>query len=74
MDNVYVNKDIFEKLCMKKDDILICFWNGSWVLIGKNVWIDESFINMMFGVFMIIFWSRYNEYLFYVFNFKLFEY
>ncbi len=74
LDNVYVNKDIPEKLRTKKDDILICSRNGSRALIGKNARIDESSTNMTFGAFMTIFRSRYNEYLSHVFNSKLFEY
>lgn len=36
LDNVYVSKDIPEKLRTKKDDILICSRNGSRALIGKK--------------------------------------
>ncbi|QBG35956.1 restriction endonuclease subunit S [Litorilituus sediminis] len=74
LDNVYVSKDIPEKLRTKKDDILICSRNGSRALIGKNARIDESSANMTFGAFMTIFRSKYNEYLSHVFNSKLFEY
>lgn len=74
LDNVYVSKDIPEKLRTKKDDILICSRNGSRALIGKNARIDDSSTNMTFGAFMTIFRSKYNEYLSHVFNSKLFEY
>lgn len=73
-DNVYVNKEIPEKLRTKKNDILICARNGSRALIGKNALIDESAEGVSFGAFMSIFRSKYNNYLSKVFNSALFEY
>ncbi|WP_196140640.1 restriction endonuclease subunit S [Aliikangiella sp. G2MR2-5] len=73
-DNVFVNKEIPEKLKTKLDDILICSRNGSRALIGKNARIDSNSAGMTFGAFMTIFRSKYNYYLSHVFNSKLFEY
>lgn len=73
-DNVYVNKEIPEKLVTQKGDILICARNGSRALIGKNAQIDERAAGMSFGAFMSIFRSPYNDYLSKVFNSPLFEY
>lgn len=73
-DNVYVNKEIPQKLIVKLNDILICARNGSRALIGKNALITEEAEGLTFGAFMSIFRSQYNEYLFNVFNSSLFEY
>ncbi|QXR11783.1 restriction endonuclease subunit S [Acinetobacter junii] len=73
-DNVYVNRDIPEKLRTKRNDILICARNGSRALIGKNALIDERAEGVSFGAFMSIFRSKYNNYLSKVFNSSLFEY
>lgn len=73
-DNVYVKKEIPEKLKTQKNDILICARNGSRALIGKNALIDESAEGVSFGAFMSIFRSQYNNYLSKVFNSALFEY
>ncbi|EXB35591.1 MULTISPECIES: restriction endonuclease subunit S [Acinetobacter] len=73
-DNVYVRKEIPEKLRTQKNDILICARNGSRALIGKNALIDESAEGVSFGAFMSIFRSEYNSYLSKVFNSALFEY
>ena len=73
-DNVYVSKDIPEKLKTKKGDILLCSRNGSKALIGKNSVITEDFVGSSFGAFMTIFRSDYNHYLKYVFNSSLFDY
>jgi len=67
-DNVYVRKEIPEKLRTQKNDILICARNGSRALIGKNALIDESAEGVSFGAFMSIFRSEYNSYLSTVFN------
>lgn len=73
-DNVYVNKEIPEKLKAKKGDILLCSRNGSKSLIGKNSVITDEFVGSSFGAFMTIFRSKYNHYLKYVFNSSLFDY
>lgn len=71
--NVYVKKEISKKLLTKIDDILICSRNGSRNLIGKNALINENSKNLTFGAFMTIFRSKYNNYLFYIFNSDIFE-
>lgn len=73
-DNVFVKKDIPERLKTRIGDILICSRNGSRALIGKNAQIDENSSMVTFGAFMTIFRSVYNNYLFYVFNSELFDY
>lgn len=73
-DNVFVNKQVPEKLITQKGDILICARNGSRALIGKNAQIDEYASGMSFGAFMSVFRSPYNDYLSKVFNSPLFEY
>ena len=73
-DNVYVNKEIPEKLMVKRGDILICSRNGSRDLIGKNVLLGVSETGCTFGAFMTIYRSIYNSYLYYVFNSTLFKY
>ena len=73
-DNVYVNKEIPQKLVTQLGDILVCARNGSRALIGKNAVIDESAVGLTFGAFMMIYRSQYNCYLSKVFNSALFEY
>ena len=73
-DNVYVSKDIPEKLRTKSGDILICARNGSRALIGKNAQIDAETAGASFGAFMSIFRSKYNRFLSKVFNSTLFEF
>lgn len=72
-DNVYVKSEIPKKLLTKIDDILICSRNGSRNLIGKNALITENSKDLTFGAFMTIFRSKYNKYLFYIFNSDIFE-
>ncbi|HML57587.1 MAG TPA: restriction endonuclease subunit S [Ferruginibacter sp.] len=72
-DNVYVNKEIPEKLILKKGDILLCSRNGSAELIGKNILIDEESEGNSFGAFMTVFRSDLNYYLYYFFNSNVFK-
>ncbi|MBK6484079.1 MAG: restriction endonuclease subunit S [Chitinophagaceae bacterium] len=72
-DNVYVNKEIPEKLILKKGDILLCSRNGSAELIGKNILIDEETEGNSFGAFMTVFRSHLNYYLYYFFNSSIFK-
>ena len=67
-DNVYVNKEIPQKLIVNKGDILICSRNGSAELIGKAAFIEFQMI-ATFGAFMMIFKGTsniYHKYLFYI--------
>jgi len=73
-NNVYVSKNVPEKLLTQEGDILICARNGSRALIGKNAQIDGKAAGVTFGAFMSIFRSSYNDYLSKVFNSPLFEY
>lgn len=58
-DNVYVKKNIDEKLILKEGDILICVRNGSRDLVGKSALIKGLSVGETFGAFMSIF--RTNE-------------
>lgn len=71
-DNVFVNLEISDKLTLKKGDILICSRNGSQHLIGKNICIDERTEGSTFGAFMMIFRSKYYEFLNQYFNSPIF--
>ena len=71
-DNVYVKKNVPEKLLLKKGDILVCSRNGSRSLIGKNVLITED-TNYTFGAFMSVFRSKYNEYLYQLFQTNMYQ-
>jgi len=72
-DNVFVNKEISDKLTTKIGDILLCSRNGSADLIGKNILIDENSAGHSFGAFMTIFRSSLNHYLYYFFNSNIFK-
>lgn len=54
-DNVYVNKEINEKLILRENDILICVRNGSRDLIGKSAIISGKSIGETFGAFMSVY-------------------
>lgn len=73
-DNVYVNKDIPDKLRTRNGDILLCSRNGSRNLIGKCGLIDHQSEGLTFGAFMTVFRSKYNNFLYYVFQSQLFKY
>jgi type I restriction enzyme S subunit len=73
-DNVYVKSNVPERLLTQAGDILICSRNGSRALIGKNAIIDKSASSLTFGAFMMLFRSKYNDYLRYVFNSPLFTF
>jgi len=72
-DNVFVNKEIPEKLITRKGDILLCSRNGSASLIGKNILIDEESEAKTFGAFMTIFRSPLFNYLYQFFNSNIFK-
>ncbi|UGB29950.1 restriction endonuclease subunit S [Metabacillus sp. B2-18] len=73
-NNVFVKKDIPEKLRTKINDILICSRNGSRELVGKSAMIDKTSAGLSFGAFTTVFRSEYNTFLFQVFNSMLFKY
>lgn len=72
-DNVFVSKDIKEDLIIKDLDILICSRNGSKNLIGKNAIIKNESRVMTFGAFTTVFRSKYQKYLYWMLNSKIFE-
>ncbi|VTU06765.1 type I restriction-modification system subunit S [Actinobacillus indolicus] len=72
-DNVYVKKQVPEKLKLKNHDILICSRNGSRDLIGKCAYITEQHEKHTFGAFTTVFRSKYNSYLFYILNSEIFK-
>jgi type I restriction enzyme S subunit len=67
-DNVFVDVQVNEKLKTQKGDILVCVRNGSRNLIGKCAYIDGRAVGETFGAFMAIFRSRYNNFIFHVFQ------
>ncbi len=73
-DNVYVRSNIPERLRTRIGDILICSRNGSRALIGKNAPITRQSEGMTFGAFMMIFRSKFHNFLRFVFNSELFAY
>lgn len=66
-DNVYVNKDISEKLILQEKDILICVRNGSRDLIGKSALITGKSVGETFGAFMSVYRTKeYQSFVFYL--------
>jgi type I restriction enzyme S subunit len=72
-DNVFVKKQINEKLIARKNDILICARNGSVDLVGKNILIDERTAGQTFGAFMTVFRGRSNQFVYWFFNSPFFD-
>jgi len=72
-DNVFVKKQINEKLITRKNDILICARNGSVDLVGKNILIDERTAGQTFGAFMTVFRGRSNQFVYWFFNSPFFD-
>jgi len=72
-DNVYVDKDIPDRMVTREGDILICSRNGSRNLIGKNCIISKDIEGMSFGVFMTIFRSKYWKLIYWVLNSPVFK-
>lgn len=73
-NKLFVKMEIPKKLITRIGDILICSRSGSQALIGKNAVIDSFSAGFTFGVFMTVFRSPYNGFLFYVFNSPIFDY
>ena len=72
-DRVYVRSQVPSQLITRLGDVLICSRSGSRALIGKNAKIDETSAGNTFGAFMTVFRGQSNDYLYYVFNSKMFE-
>ncbi|WP_370402888.1 restriction endonuclease subunit S [Tenacibaculum dicentrarchi] len=62
-DLVRVNTEYREKDIIEKGDLLICARNGSRRLVGKCTIIGQIDEVMVFGAFMAIFRSNFNQYL-----------
>jgi type I restriction enzyme S subunit len=73
-DDVFVQTKIPNHLITQVGDILVCSRSGSRALIGKSAQIDTRSAGLTFGTFMTVFRSTANDYLFYVFNSRLFDY
>lgn len=67
-DNVYVKVKEEDFNPVAENDILICVRNGSKDLIGKNAIIDKKIIGLAFGAFMAVYRSKYNRFLFHLFD------
>lgn len=67
-DNVFVKMNLPDRVIVRKDDILICVRNGSRQLIGKCALITKKAEGMAFGAFMSVFRSKYNKFIFYLFQ------
>jgi len=57
-DNVFVKREIPERIMVQPGDVLICVRNGSRNLIGKAALLDERTDGMTFGAFMAVFRSK----------------
>lgn len=73
-DNVFVNKEIKDKLITQVGDILICSRNGSKSLIGKSALITESIAGNTFGAFMTVFRTKHYKFVYYALNSSIFSY
>jgi len=73
LDNVYVNKEIDDKLKTEVGDILICSRSGSIDLIGKNILIDEKSKGNTFGAFMLIFRTILFPFVYHYLNSQVFK-
>jgi len=71
-NDIFVRKDIPSKLFVKPDDILICSRSGSRALIGKSALVQQEFKEATFGVFMTIYRSSMNDFIYYVLNSNIF--
>ena len=67
-NNVFVEKEIPDRIMVRPGDILICVRNGSRDLIGKTALLDERTIGMTFGAFMAVFRSSQGHFINYTFQ------
>jgi len=72
-DNVYVNVDTLKYNPVVENDILICVRNGSKLLIGKNALVNKESEGVAFGAFMSIFRSKYNPFIFQLFDTEIYK-
>lgn len=73
-DNVYLDKQINDRLIVKTGDILICSRSGSRALIGKCAYIDDECAGNSFGAFMTVFRGKSNRFIYHVFNSTIFTF
>jgi type I restriction enzyme S subunit len=67
-DNVFVERDVPERIRVQNGDILICVRNGSRDLIGKCAKIDARCAGMTFGAFMAVFRTPSHDFVFHQFK------
>ena len=70
-DNVFVEKEIPDRIMVRPGDILICVRNGSRDLIGKTALLDERTAGMTFGAFMAVFRSPNGNFINYIFQSRI---
>lgn len=71
--DVFVRTRIPGKLWVTSGDILICSRSGSRGLIGKSALIPEG-LSASFGVFMSVFRSEINDFIYCILNSRIFNY
>jgi type I restriction enzyme S subunit len=67
-DNVYVQMEVPQRVFVEVGDILICVRNGSRDLIGKCAKIDSRARGMVFGAFMAVFRTPFNDFVYHQFQ------
>lgn len=67
-NNVFVDKELSDRVIVKENDILICVRNGSRNLIGKCALINKKTEGSAFGAFMSIYRSSQNKFIFHAFQ------
>ena len=72
-DNVFVSRNIPQKMITTIEDILICSRNGSRNLIGKCALIEKDGLNQTFGAFMTVYRTPYRKFIYYVLSSELFK-
>jgi len=70
-DNVFVEKEIPDRIMVRPGDILICVRNGSRDLIGKTALLDDRTVGMTFGAFMAVFRSTNGRFINYLFQSRI---
>ncbi|XHX75675.1 MAG: restriction endonuclease subunit S (plasmid) [Stenomitos frigidus ULC029] len=70
-NNVFVEKEIPDRIMVRPGDILICVRNGSRDLIGKTALLDDRTVGMTFGAFMAVFRSTNGQFINYLFQSRI---
>lgn len=73
-DNVFVNKNIPDRLQIQAGDILVCVRNGSRSLIGKSAVIESHHLKekLTFGAFMSVYRTPYSNYIRHLFDSEMY--